>query len=546
MRNEVIWSIAAVLLLAVIHPASAFVSHRHVRRRTISLCAGIALAYAFLHLLPELAEMQNELLTGAGEQRRNPWFREHLYVLALTGLLLFQVVDSMGRRAVSAARRRFSYRAEMSFFALYAALIGYLITGNAELNRPIVLITVALAAHLFGTDLDLAERYEEAFVTRGSYVLAAATIAGMVLAFVMQVNERLLMAGFAFLVGGLLINTLRTELPEPERVRNLFLLMGAVFYAVLLLVIYSVTRQGNGDGESSRARFHAGRNRTRQAQVTTVNQGKRIVAPLWLALVGLTGIAVGQSPDTTQLSAAQQTQNPIANLVRIRIANATSFGIGPNGRNANSLAGQVRLPFDVGRRLTLIVRSRLALAYQPNPATTTTGDFGLGDLRATVFFAWPVTREVIWGFGPRVVVPTATDATLGRDKWVLGVTLAAAYTLAPNWGYAVEVNNSWSIAGDKDRPDINAFFVRPVVSYLVPPERRLYLFTAPLIEADWIADSENRWIVPIGAGAGLVSPVGDMLLDLSAQAYWIAERPDGGADWVLQLLAQVLFPRTRT
>lgn len=250
MRNEVISSIVAVIVLAVIHPVSAFISHRHVRRRTISLCAGIALAYVFLHLLPELAGLQEELLAGGG--RPHPWFREHLYVVALVGLLLFQVVDSMGRGGVPAARRKFSYRAEMLFFALYAALIGYLITGNAELDRPILLITVALAAHFFGTDLDLAERYEMAFVTRGCYVLAAATIAGMVIALAMQVDETVLMAGFAFLVGGLLINTLRTELPEPERVKNLFLLIGAVVYAVLLLFIYSLTRQGDGDGEASR------------------------------------------------------------------------------------------------------------------------------------------------------------------------------------------------------------------------------------------------------------------------------------------------------
>lgn len=243
MQIEIITSIGSVLILAAIHPVSALISHKHIRKRTTSLCAGIAISYVFLHLLPELAKMQYEFLESGGENRPNPWFREHLYVLTLVGLLLFQIVDSIGRRnGISVTRQMFSYRAEVTFFALYAALIGYLITGNVELNQPVLLIIIALAAHFFGTDLDLAERYGDVFVKRGSYILAVATIAGMVTAFIMQVNKTTFMVGFSFLSGGLLINTLRTELPEPERVKNLFLLMGSALYSVLILLIYMRSR----------------------------------------------------------------------------------------------------------------------------------------------------------------------------------------------------------------------------------------------------------------------------------------------------------------
>lgn len=78
---------------------------------------------------------------------------------------------------------------------------------------------------------------------------------------------------------------------------------------------------------------------------------------LWLALDMLCGMAAAQSPDALETTAAQQTQNPIANLVRIRVVNSTTSGIGPEGRNANSFAGQVRFPYDIGRRLTLVVPS---------------------------------------------------------------------------------------------------------------------------------------------------------------------------------------------
>ena len=242
MDSSIIRSIAAILILAAVHPLCAVVSRRHVRQRVISFCAGVALAYVFLHLLPELGQMQQELLEHLGEERPNPWFREHLYVLSFIGLLGFQLVDTLSRKRDSTGTPLFSDRVEMAFFALYAALIGYLIMENAELDRPILLITIALAAHLFGTDLDLAERYDRPFVKRESYVFAAATIVGMIVAMVSQVNDAGIMIGYAVLAGALLINTLRTELPEPAKVRNLYVLFGAAGYSALMLFIYSVSR----------------------------------------------------------------------------------------------------------------------------------------------------------------------------------------------------------------------------------------------------------------------------------------------------------------
>lgn len=242
MISPIITSIIAVFILAAIHPICALISKRHVRRRTTSLCAGIALAYLFLHLLPELSEFQQELIEGLQETRERLWFREHLWVTALVGLLVFQFVDTVAKSQIQSRSRVTAYRLEILIFATYSALIGYAITTNAELDRPILLVTVALAAHFFGTDLDLAERYEERFVRRGSYALAGATLFGMLTALVFELGERALMYGFAFLGGGILINTLRTELPEPENTRAGYLLVGTVLYAALMLGIYFVTR----------------------------------------------------------------------------------------------------------------------------------------------------------------------------------------------------------------------------------------------------------------------------------------------------------------
>jgi hypothetical protein len=242
MQTEMIRSIVSVLILAITHPVSALISPKHVRRRTTSLCAGIALAYVFLHLLPELANLQSALLERLGESKTNRWFEEHVYVVALVGLLLFQIVDKISRNSNSQGAMLFSYRAELFFFALYSALIGYLVTMQAVLNRPVLLITVALSAHFFGTDIDLSERYNALFIKRGSFVLSIAVIAGMLIAVFLPVNGLVYSAGFSFLAGGILINTLRTEIPDPQNVKNLFLLLGAVLYSVMILFIYYTIR----------------------------------------------------------------------------------------------------------------------------------------------------------------------------------------------------------------------------------------------------------------------------------------------------------------
>jgi len=54
----------------------------------------------------------------------------------------------------------------------------------------------------------------------------------------------------------------------------------------------------------------------------------------------------------------------------------------------------------------------------------------------------------------------------------------------------------WSYAGDEDRANVNFMDLQPFFFYNLP--RGWYLGTVPLITANWEADSDNRWTVPIG------------------------------------------------
>ena len=70
-----------------------------------------------------------------------------------------------------------------------------------------------------------------------------------------------------------------------------------------------------------------------------------------------------------------------------------------------------------------------------------------------------------------------------------------------------------------------------------------YLVSAPIITANWEASSDDRWVVPVGGGAGKLFKIGAQPINSSLQAYYNAESPENGPDWSLRFQVQFLFPK---
>ena len=109
------------------------------------------------------------------------------------------------------------------------------------------------------------------------------------------------------------------------------------------------------------------------------------------------------------------------------------------------------------------------------------------------------------------------------------------------WVLGALINNVWSFAGDSDRRDVNQMLLQPFVNYNLPDA--WYVVTAPIITADWEADSDDRWTVPIGAGVGKIVRLGKLPVNAQASAYYNVVRPDNAAEWQLRIQIQLLFPR---
>jgi len=165
--------------------------------------------------------------------------------------------------------------------------------------------------------------------------------------------------------------------------------------------------------------------------------------------------------------------------------------------------------------------------------------FGLGDITYQSFFSPKKAGKFIWGVGPMLVMLTGMDR-LSSNQWSLGAN-AVGLTMPGHWVVGALVSNMWSIGGYDDAPDVNFFTAQYFVNYNM--KNGWYLSSAPVITANWEADSDNTWTVPFGGGFGRVFSIGKQPVNMALKTYYSAVRPDNASDWNLQATVNFLFPK---
>jgi hypothetical protein len=108
------------------------------------------------------------------------------------------------------------------------------------------------------------------------------------------------------------------------------------------------------------------------------------------------------------------------------------------------------------------------------------------------------------------------------------------------WTMGAVASNVWSVAGDSDREDVNFFFAQYFVNYNFG--RGWALGTAPIVTADWEADSDNTWTIPWGLQVSKLTRFGSRPVNLLIGHYTNSEHPDGSADEQVRLQVNFLFP----
>lgn len=210
------------------------------RRPWLSLAGGAATAYVFVHVFPNLCEGQETV-------RRAGWalaIDRHVFLVALLGLLVFYGLERAalfargGRDAPLAGAATGVFWLHLTSFSLYNFLIGYLLV-NRETPGLVGLLTyfTAMALHMAGNDHGLRRHFTDDYRRLGRKVLAGAVLAGWAFGLAFQVHEAVLAVLFAFLAGGVVMNTMKDELPLDGSGNYPAFTLGALGYAALLLLL---------------------------------------------------------------------------------------------------------------------------------------------------------------------------------------------------------------------------------------------------------------------------------------------------------------------
>ena len=245
----VLGGIAGALVLALIHFLAGFLQFLKgvPRSRWLSFAGGVSIAYVIVHLLPELSEHQETLAASAGPALA--FLELHVYLVTLTGLAVYYGLERMVRRHKQSRSRAQSEEAagetesqifwiHVVSFGLYNFLVGYLlVTWEEPGSQSLLFFFLAMAFHFIVNDYGLEDTHQEDYQRKGRWILAAALLVGAFVGVVFEIHEAIVALLTAFLAGGIILNTLKEELPAERESRFGAFVLGAAAYAVLLTVL---------------------------------------------------------------------------------------------------------------------------------------------------------------------------------------------------------------------------------------------------------------------------------------------------------------------
>jgi hypothetical protein len=271
-----------------------------------------------------------------------------------------------------------------------------------------------------------------------------------------------------------------------------------------------------------------------------LNAGRCLLAA-WVAVAAVPALAQAADPPAEAgANLAQQTANPVAGLISVPLQNNLDWGLGRDGDGFRyTLNVQPVVPVSISPDANVISRTILPIIAQRDVIAPGTSQSGLGDTLQSFFFSpkAPTSGGIIWGAGPVLLLPTATDRVLGAGKWAVGPT-AVVLKVDGQLTYGVLANHLWSIAGSSSRADISSSFVQPFLTYTTKSATNYGV--AFELSHDWI---RNTTALPLNVIVSQLLIVGRQPIQIGAGGRIFLASPTGGPDWGLRFNLVLLFPK---
>jgi hypothetical protein len=249
-------------------------------------------------------------------------------------------------------------------------------------------------------------------------------------------------------------------------------------------------------------------------------------------------VEVGPTAEKDSDAAAKDAaQNPVAAAISVPLQNNTYYGVGPYRRAENELLIEPVVPIRLSKNWMVISRTIVPVVVVPRLSSTAGVDYGLSNIQPQFYLSPVHAGKFIWGIGPQLWLPTATDDKLGINKWGGGPTTVGLYR-SGHWLGGALVNNEFA---GLNHVHENLMTINGFLYYNF--KRGWYVVSSPIMTADWTAERNKRWTVPVGGGAGKLFKIGHQPLNARAQFFNDVRTTTGGSDWQLQTQLQFLFIR---
>lgn len=238
-------------------------------------------------------------------------------------------------------------------------------------------------------------------------------------------------------------------------------------------------------------------------------------------------ITLGQEDDL-----ANKIQNPVANLISLPFQNNTDFG----DDATNTLNIQPVLPFKLSKNWNLVTRTIIPIINAPYGMHDRKN--GIGNITTSAFITPMNPKGIIWAVGPTFMFPSVEN-NFGYEKLGLAPSVALIYQ-AKGLTIGGIAQNFFGIAGSSNVANLNLLYSQIFVTKNLPND--WYINSAPIFTANWEADSDSTWTIPMGAGGGKLFKFGKLPINSQIGFYKYLEHPND-ADWELRFQITLLFPK---
>jgi hypothetical protein len=243
--SPLVWQAVFLALLAAPHFLAG-----HIRRlpfvpedETVSFGAGAAVAFVFLHTLPELAASAERMgETVAPDDGAVPLREIAIFCCALAGFVVFYGLEKTVRAHASRVEGASVgvYRVHLASFGLFNFLLMFFVAEQA-LHGPTVFTWVfvgAMALHYLLIDRGFEEHFAARFDRRGRFLLLGAMVAGLIAADLAgDVHRGYIEAARGFVAGSILLNVFRGEVSFSRQTSFAWFAVGVAVVTALLVVV---------------------------------------------------------------------------------------------------------------------------------------------------------------------------------------------------------------------------------------------------------------------------------------------------------------------